>query len=488
MSDMFPDIHDTPASEADIRAALRQAADLAARYLATRGEYPVIPNIAPGDVAAALPDAPPEVPETLEAVLGDYRRLIEPNVTHWNHPGFLAYFAITGSTAGVMGETLSAALKSNAMLWKSGPAPTELEERVCDWLRQMVSLPTGFVGHINDTASIATMLALAAARERAFPSIRQDGMSGRTDLPRMTVYASEQAHSSVDKAMVALGLGLAQLRRIPTDDAFRAKPDALREMIAADRAAGMRPIAVVATLGTTSTTSVDPAADMAVVARESGAWLHVDAAYAGPAAISPALRPLMRGWELADSIVLNPHKWMFTPVDCSVTLVRDVETWKRAFSITPEYLRTDVGAATNLMDYGVQLGRRFRALKLWMVIRAYGVSGLRTHIERHCALARELGEWIDGDDRFERVAPTPFSLVCFRALPQDANATATEIDALNERMLARINTDGAVFLSHTKLNGRFTLRVAIGNQHTNRATIENAWTIIRCAYDEVAGA
>lgn len=486
MTRLFPDIGDQPANETDLRAALRSAADIAAAYLTNPQRYPVTPPIAPGDVAAALPDAPPEGPETIDAVLADYQRLIEPNITHWNHPGFMAYFAISGSAAGVMAETLSAALNVNAMLWKSGPAPTELEERACDWLRQMVGLPAEYVGHINDTASIATMLALAAARERAFPDIRQAGMAGRADLPRMTVYASEQAHSSVDKAIVALGLGLNQLRQVPTDDGFQMRPDALREMLSADRAAGARPIAVVATLGTTSTTSVDPVADIAAIAREFDTWLHVDAAYAGPAAISPTYRPLMRGWERADSIVLNPHKWMFTPVDCSVTLVRDAQTWKRAFSITPEYLRTDNGAATNLMDYGVQLGRRFRALKLWMVIRAFGVSGLRAHIERHCALAREFAAWIDADPRFERCAPAPFSLVCFRAVDASGDGDAAEVDALNERLLAQINRDGSVFLSHTKLNGRFTLRLAIGNLRTDRATIERAWALIKRCRDEVA--
>ena len=454
----------------EFRAAMHRVADIVADYLERVGEYPVLPRIAPGDVARELPPAPPDQPEPWDALLDDYLRLIEPNVTHWNHPGFLAYFAITGSGPGILGEALAAGLNVNAMLWRTGPAPTELEERVCDWLRQMMDLPPGFRGHINDTASISSLLALAAARHR-LPGldIRTHGLAGRPEVPPLTVYTSEQAHSSIDKAAIVLGLGLENVRRIATDEAFRMSVPALEEAIARDRAAGRLPLAVVATTGTTSTTSVDPVAAIADVCAREGTFLHVDAAYAGPAAICPEYRELFAGIERADSIVVNPHKWLFTPVDCSILYVRDPVLLKAAFSLVPEYLRTDEPGVTNLMDLGVQLGRRFRSLKLWMVIRAFGVEGLRARIREHCALARDLATRIEDHPRFELAAPVPFSAVCFRALGSDP---------FNERLLARVNAAGPFFLSHTVLRGRYVLRVAIGNLRTTREHIDALWQLL----------
>jgi aromatic-L-amino-acid decarboxylase len=461
------------------RAAMHRVADLVADYLEHVGDYPVLPKVRPGETRLALPPTAPRDPEPLQAVLDDYRRLIEPNVTHWNHPGFMAYFGITGSGPGIIGEALAAGLNVNAMLWRTGPAATELEEVVTDWLRQMLCLPPEFRGHINDTASMSSFLALAVARHRA-PGleIRERGMAGRAELPPLVAYASDQAHSSIDKAVVALGLGLANLRKVPCDAAFRMDPVALEAMLAEDRAHGRLPIAVVATAGTTSTTSVDPLAAVAEICRREAVWLHVDAAYGGSAAICPELRSLFDGMEHADSIVVNPHKWLFTPVDCSVLFVRDVAELRAAFSLVPEYLRTDEEGVTNLMDYGLQLGRRFRALKLWMVIRAFGVSGLRDRIRFHCALAREFAEWVRAEPGFEVAAPVPFSVVCFRV---GRGASGEEQDRLNERLLAAVNAAGPVFLSHTRLGGRLVLRLAIGNLRTTRRHVETAWQLIKRA-------
>ncbi len=470
---------DTPKDE--LRAALHRTADLVADYLERVGEYPVLPPVEPGEVAAAIPDDPPLAGEPLDRVLDDYREIVEPNVTHWNHPGFMAYFAITGSGPGIVGETLAAALNVNAMLWRTSPAATELEEKVCDWLRRMVGLPAAFRGHINDTASISTLVALAAARHRLQGlEIRERGLAGRAEVPPLSVYMSDQAHSSVDKAVLLLGLGLEGVRRVASDAEFRLDPAALERAIAADRAAGRLPVAVVATAGTTSTTSVDPIAEIAALCRRERLWLHVDAAYAGAAAICPELAGRFSGWEEADSVVVNPHKWLFTPVDCSVLWVRDLAGLKRAFSLVPAYLETDE-EVTNLMDLGVQLGRRFRALKLWMVIRAFGVEGLREAIRGHIRMAASLAERIDAHPALEVVAPVPFSTVCFAW----SRGTPEERDRRSEALLAEINAAGPVLLSHTRLGERFVLRAAIGNLKTTAEHVDGAWRIIEAAADRV---
>ena len=475
---------DTPASE--FREAMHRVADMLADYLERVGEYRVVPNISPGDVRKQLPAEPPTEPEPLGRILDDYQQLIEPNTTHWNHPGFMAYFAVTGSGPGIIGEALASGLNLNAMLWRTGPAATELEELVCDWLRQMMGLPETFRGHINDTASVGSLISLATARQRlAEYDIRHRGMAGREPgadgrrfIGTLTVYASEHAHSSIDKAAITLGIGLDNLRRIRADDEFRMDVDALEAAIREDRAAGHRPTCVVATVGTTSTTSVDPVGTIAQICRREGIWLHVDAAYAGSAAICPEYRTLMDGLDQADSIVLNPHKWLFTPVDCSVLLVRDAELVKEAFSVVPEYLRTKDGAPTNLMDYGVQLGRRFRALKLWMVMRAFGVKGLQERIRFHCSLGRQFAKWVEAEPGLELCAPTPFSTVCFRAVP---DLPPEEQDHFNERLLAEVNAPGPIFISHTRLRERYVLRLTVGNLRTTRAHVEQAWELIRTA-------
>lgn len=411
----------------------------------------------------------------MEQALSDFRKVILPGITHWNHPAFFAYFSITGSGPGVLGEMLSAALNVNAMVWRSSPAASELEEVTLDWLRQLVGLPEGFHGTINDTASHSVLYALAAAREVAYPEAHAKGLFG---MAPGRVYASEHAHSSVEKAVLTLGFGQDGYRTIASDDAFRMRPDALRAALEEDVAVGIRPVAVVATQGTTSTTSVDPVAELLPIARDFGAWFHVDAAYGGPAAILPELRPLFAGWEDADSVVVNPHKWLFTPVDCSVLYCRRPEELVRAFSIVPEYLRAaETGKARDLMDYGVALGRRFRSLKLWFVLRYFGREGIQANLRAHLELARDFSSWVEAEPGWEVSAPVPFSLVCFRAAPE--GMAPEEADALNQRILDRVNATGRVFLTHTRLHGRMVLRLAVGNLKTTREHVARAWTLLK---------
>jgi aromatic-L-amino-acid decarboxylase len=435
--------------------------------------------VAPGDLTRALPPHPPEQAEPFDAVIGDFERLIVPALTHWNHPGFFGYFAISASPPGVLAEFLSAALNQQAMLWKTSPAATELESVTLGWLRQLVGLPPAFEGVIYDTASISTLHALAAAREAAIPHVRTQGLRGGSTQPPVRVYCSDQAHSSVDKAVILLGLGHDALCRVKSDERFCMSVAALREAVARDRAAGVLPIAVVATVGTTSTTSADPVAAIAEVCEAEGLWLHVDAAYAGVAAMMPELRPMFAGWERADSVVMNPHKWLFVPFDLSAFYTRRMDVMRQAFALVPEFLRTAEGSAgvPNLMDTGVQLGRRFRALKLWMVLRAYGAEGIRALLAEHMRLARTFAEWVDADLQFERLAPTPFSVVCFRAVPR--NVPPSDLDAFNERLLEAVNATGEVFLSHTRLNGAVALRLAVGHMRTTEAHVARAWELLR---------
>jgi aromatic-L-amino-acid/L-tryptophan decarboxylase len=471
---------DVPLDE--FERAARRALAWIAEYLGEPERYPVLAQVRPGEVRAALPAAPPARGEPLDAILDDFERVVLPGVTHWNHPAFFAYFAISSSGPGIVGELLAAALDVNGMLWKSSPSATELEQVVLDWLRQALGLraEAGWFGMITDTASISTMLALAAAREAAGLDVRERGMAGRADLPALRVYCSEQAHSSVDKAAITLGFGHANVAHVPTDAAFRMRPDALAGAIAADRARGLRPLACVATTGTTSTTSVDPVPAIADVCEREGVWLHVDGAYGGTAAVVPELRHVLDGVDRADSLVVNPHKWLFTPVDCSAFYTRHPDVLKRAFSLVPEYLVTSApDDVVNYMDYGVQLGRRFRALKLWMVMRAFGVEGLAERIRFHCELAREFAAWVEAEPGWEVAAPVPFSLVCFRYAPP--GLSEAERDALNERVLAAVNASGRAFLSHTRLNGRYVLRLAVGNIRTERRHVAEAWALLRAA-------
>jgi len=472
------------------RAAAHAVVDLMADYLQTIESRAVFPAIEPGSLRPLFPASAPEAPEPLEAILADYRRLVEPNATHWQHPGFLAYFATTASGPGILGEMLTAALGQNAMLWRTSPIGTELEEVVVDWLRQALGLPDGFDGLLTDTASTSTLIALAAAREACGAEVSARGLAGRDDLGGgLRVYASAEAHSSVEKACMTLGLGRASLVRIPVNERFEMRPDALAAAVATDRAAGLRPIAIVATVGTTSSTSVDPVAAAAEVAERESLWLHVDAAYAGVVALLPDRRAPFAGWERADSIVVNPHKWLFTPLDASLLLTRRMEALRAAFSLVPEYLRTlDRSAPVrDYNEYTPQLGRRFRALKLWIQLRWFGIEGLRRRIERHLELAAELATAVEADPDWELLAPVPFSTVCFRWRPAavaaraDEPAIAERLDRANAAIMDAVNRGGEVFLSHTRLAGRFTIRVAVGNLRTEARHVDRAWTLLRAA-------
>jgi aromatic-L-amino-acid/L-tryptophan decarboxylase len=471
------------------RAAAHRVVDLMADYLAAVEGFAVLPAIEPGSVARALPSAPPAAPEPLDAILDDTLSLIIPNATQWQHPGFFAYFASTASGPGVLGEMLIAALGQNPMLWRTSPSGTELEGVVVDWLRQALGLPDGFDGLITDTASTSSLIGLAAARQAAGIDAAAEGIAGRSDVPALRVYASEEAHSSIDKACMTLGLGRASLVRIPTNERFELRPNALEAAIATDRAAGRRPIAVVATVGTTSSTSADPVAAIADIAARAGLWLHVDAAYAGAVAIDPGLRAPFAGWERADSIVVNPHKWLWTPVDASLFLSRRLDVVRDAFSLVPEYLRTvdsiGDGSERNYNEYTPQLGRRFRALKLWFVIRWFGIEGLQRRIRRHIELARTFAGWVDAAPEWERLAPVPFSTVCFRHVPPALAGDDAAIDAHNAAVMEAVNRSGEVFLSHTKLRGRFTIRLAVGNLRTELRHVERAWELLRTAGEEV---
>ncbi len=455
-----------------------RAVDWIVEYLTHPDRYPVLARTEPGAIRSALPAAPPSTPEPMEAIWADFEETVVPGLTHWNHPRFFAYFPAGTSGPGILGELLTAALNVNAMLWATSPAATELEEVVTDWLRRLLGLPEAFRGALFDGASAATLVALAAARERLGLGVREKGLAGR-DLPRLRLYASEEAHSSVEKAAIVLGIGREGVRKIPTDEAFRMDPAALEAAVAEDRRRGWLPFAVVATVGTTSSTSIDPVPALAAICRREGLWLHVDGAYGGMAALVPEHRHVLEGCEAADSIVVNPHKWLFTPLDCSAFYVRDVAVLKRAFRLVPEYLRTDREATNDYMDWGIQLGRRFRALKLWFVLRYFGAEGLAARIRRHIEMAQTFARWVDEDPEFERTAPTPLSTVCFRARP--AGWAEPELERLNEAILAEVNASGIAFLSHTRLRGRYTLRLAVGNLRTREEDLERAWTAIRDA-------
>ncbi len=463
--------------EAELRAALAEAAQWVAGYLESVGDRPVLAQVAPGQVAASLPEHPPARGEPFESILGDVDRLILPGITHWNHPAFFAYFAITGSGPGIVGELIASAINCNAMLWRTSPAATELEQVTLRWVTQMLGLPGSWFGQITDTASSSTLYALAAAREAAGLDIRRQGMAGRSDLPRLRVYTSSEAHSSVEKACIVLGFGQDGLAKIAVDAALRMDPELLEAEIAADIERGVRPLAVVATVGTTSTTSVDPVPAIADICARHGLWLHVDAAYGGAAGLLPGHRHLLDGCEQADSLVFNPHKWLFTPIDCSLLYTSRPEVLRAAFSIVPFYLTTSEEDVVNLMDYGVALGRRFRALKLWMVIRAYGADGLARLVEGHVRMARWLADQVEADPDFELLAPVPFSTVCFRRHPAGVDDEA-ELERLNAELVERINAGGRAFVSHTKVAGRFAIRVAIGNAATRHDHVARVWELV----------
>ena len=452
--------------------------DWIADYLTNIENYPPLSQVNPGDILKRIPQTPPAKGEEIESVLNDVDKILMDGITHWNHPGFMAYFNSTSSGPGILAELLSAGLGVNGMLWKTSPAFTELEKSMINWFRQMVGLPKNYWGIIYDTASTSSMHAIASAREQLNLGIREKGMTGRSDVPKLILYCSEQAHNSIDKGALTLGIGLDGIRKIPVNDKFEMIPKKLDEAIKEDIAKGLKPFCVVATVGTTSTTSVDPVEDIADIAEKYNLWLHIDSAYAGVTAMIPEMKWITKGWDRADSLVINPHKWMFTPMDLSVYFTRKPDILKRAFSLSAEYLKTNQdNEVDNLMDYGIQLGRRFRSLKLWFIIRYFGVDGLAERIKNHIKLAQEFKDWIESEKDFDLMAPTPFSTVCFRFNP--GNLSEDKLNKVNEDLLEKINQSEKLFLSHTKLNGKFVIRLTIGSIRHERRHIVQAWEIIK---------
>ena len=472
-SDFGPPPGDLPPDV--FRQHLHKMADWIADYRENIANYRISPTAKPGAIAAALPAAGPEKGEPLEDIFADVDRYIVPGIVHWAHPQFLGYFGCTTTAPGILAEMIAAALNVNAMTWRTSPVATELETVVLGWLRQWLGLPEEFGGVVYDTASVGSMQALAVAREEAGVSIRTLGLSGRTELPIFRVYVSDQAHSSIDKAAIALGLGEHNVRKIPSDENFRMNVKALREAISADLRKEFKPLAVVATVGTTSTASVDPVQEIAAVCAEHQMWLHIDAAYGGGLALLPECKWVTDGFDLADSIVINPHKMLFVPFDFSVLYVREIERLRRVFTLVPEYLRGDAaGAEINYMDYGLQLGRRFRALKAWMVWRTFGREGLAAHIREHLRLAELFASWIKEDPRFELAAPVMMGVVCFRLRGNND----AETDRRNSQVVETINAGGQTYLMQTKLRGRVVMRLGLGNILTTEEHVARAWQII----------
>ncbi|MBE3111854.1 MAG: aspartate aminotransferase family protein [Acidobacteria bacterium] len=463
----------------DFRLAGHHFVDWIADYFENIEKFPVLSTLEPGDVKKNIPAVPPARGEAMEGIFRDFERILLPGISHWQHPGWFAYFPANNSPASVLGEFLTAGLGAQCMVWQTSPAAAELEEVVLDWLRQMTGLPENFSGVIQDTASTATLCALLSARERA-TGFESNDAGLRAPL---TVYASEEAHSSVDKGVKIAGFGSKNFRRLPTDERFAVIPEKLDEAMTRDRDAGFVPACVVATVGTTSSGAIDPLRAVGEICRKHGAWFHVDAAWAGTAALLPEKRWILDGVELADSFVFNPHKWMVTNFDCSAYFVKDPATLVRTFEIHPEYLKTGVDARVkNYRDWGIQLGRRFRALKLWFVIRSYGVEGLQTMVREHLRLAALVKEWVEGDDRFELLAPVDLGLVCFRL---DDGREESGLNELNRRLLERVNASGRVFLTHTMLRGKYTIRLVVGQRTTGERHVRGAWDIISAAAGEV---
>src|SRR5438132_2025088 len=481
----------------EFRKQLHELADWIADFRENIEKLRVAPDDKPGAIRAQLPAQAPEEGEPFKEILSDVDRLIVPGMVHWSHPMFLGYFGWTATGPGILGEIISAPLNVNAMTWRTCPAATELETVVIDWLRQWLGLPDEFGGVVYDTASVGIMHALAAAREEAAPSTRKVGLINR-DLPRLRVYTSDEAHSAAEKAAITLGIGEENVRRIETDADFRTDVNRLRETIARDVRHNFKPFAVIATVGTTSSASVDPVPEIAKICREERIWLHIDGAYGGAFAMSPEYKWVSNGWEMADSIVINPHKTLFVPLDFSVLYVRDLERLRRVFTLVPEVLRGDtIEGEKNYMDYGIQLGRRFRALKAWVIWRSLGREGLVCRLREQIRLAHVLADWIKADNRFELAAPISMGVVCFRfvgasvagigdAGPGSATpATTDKIDNLNSELVEQINASGRAYLTQTKLRGRTVMRIGFGNVLTTEEHLRKAWELIRETADAV---
>jgi aromatic-L-amino-acid decarboxylase len=456
----------------DFRRAGHETVDWIAQYLNNVSNMPVLAQTKPGDLLDALPKSAPEKGEPFDAILRDFDRLIMPTVTQWNHPRFFAYFACTGSTPAILGEMLAAALNTNGLHWKTSPAVAELEQRALDWLRQWIGVPEGWFGIVYDTASTSSMHAVVCARELVDSEARTAG--SRNDL---VLYTSDQSHMSIEKGAIAVGVGQKNIRKVPSDSEFRMRADALAKMVDEDKRAGKRPFCVVATVGTTSSTSIDPVPQIADVAAKHGLWLHVDCAYAGAAAILPEQRHILAGIERAHSLVFNAHKWLLTPIDLSAFYTCRPDILRRAFSLTPDYLKTqDDPRAHNLMDYGVPLGHRFRALKLWFVMRYFGRERIEAMLRSHIQWAKDFAALVDAHPKFERVAPVPLSVVCFRYKGSDDE---------NRAIMEKVNASGRVFIASTVLNGKLTLRLAIGHLQTEWKDVLEAWELLQKAAEEI---
>jgi aromatic-L-amino-acid decarboxylase len=463
----------------EMRAELHRVADWIARYRAEIEEQAIAPAVVPGEIAARFPSRPPEHGAAMDEIMRELDALVMPGIVHWGHPSFLGYFGCTSNGPALLGEMIAAALNVTAMTWRTSPAAIELEGVVLGWIRELVGLPDSFMGIVYDTASIGLMHALAAARELKGGEVRKRGLAGRGDaVKRLRVYASDQAHSGAEKAAIVIGIGEDNVVRVPSDESFRMDVRELERAIARDEANGMQPMAVIATVGTTSTASIDPVTEIAQVCRAHDVWLHVDAAYGGPLAMLPERREVMAGAELVDSVVVNGHKWLFIPLDFSALFTRRPDVLRAVFSLTPEYLRGDAdgGSAVNYMDYGIQLGRRFRALKAWMAMRAFGREGMEARIREHCRLACLFAEWVGREPYYSVAAPVTMAVVCFRAEPPGFDAE--RCDTLNERIVEAVNAGGKAYLTHTTLRGRRAMRIGIGNVLTTERHLADAWRCI----------
>ncbi|TKJ32532.1 aspartate aminotransferase family protein [bacterium (candidate division B38) B3_B38] len=453
--------------------------DWVADYMTEVVKYPVMSQVKPGQIKERLPQQPPDKGEPIERIFDDFKEIIIPGITHWQHPCWFAYFPANNSPPSILGELLTAGLGVQCMIWQTSPVAAELEEVVLEWLRKMLGLPEGMAGVIQDTASTATLCALLTAREKATNfEANQRGLK-----KPLVVYASEEAHSSIEKGVKIAGYGKENLRLIPTDDAFAMIPEKLEEAVIVDKKRGLQPACVVATLGTTSSTAIDPLADIGKICHQHDLWLHVDAAFAGTAGILPEKKWMLEGAEYMDSFVFNPHKWMFTNFDCSAYFVKDPGALIRTFEIHPEYLKTGLDAQVkNFRDWGIQLGRRFRALKLWFVIRYYGMERLQEMIREHIRLAKLFKGWVENQENFELMAPVSLSLVCFRL---NDGRDEEALDSLNRRLLESINQNGKIYLTHTTLRGKYTLRLAIGQRLTEERHVKEAWKLITSKAEEI---
>jgi aromatic-L-amino-acid decarboxylase len=453
------------------RVQAHEVVDWMADYLARVAELPVQPQVQPGEIRARIPASPPNRPEPFEQIIADFKQVIVPGLTHWGHPGFFGYFPANTSPPSMLAEMLTAAIGAQCMSWSTSPAATELEQVMMEWLRQMLRLPETFTGVIQDTASTATLVALITARDARLRS----GGDG-APLDRLTVYTSSEANSSVPKGARLAGFRPSNIRLMETDESAALSVPALEEAVARDRAAGLIPAAVVATVGTTGSTAIDPLTAIGELCRRERIWLHVDAAFAGSAAILPELRWILDGVEHADSLVFNPHKWLLVNFDCSAYFVRDPDALLRSFAASAEILKTRYDdAVVNYRDWGIQLGRRFRALKLWFVIRSYGVEGLQALLREHIRLGEKFAAWVDADPAFERIGDALLATVCFRFRGKPGD----DVDALNRRLLSQLNSSGRIFLTGTQLKGSYILRLALGHLTTTENDVRAAWDLIR---------